>query len=278
MYAPPPEVAEDVYDADLPEPTITDETRAHMRQMRKRAALQLACAFAGFFSVRLALEFAGFYQWVEHRFPAWKIPALVFSQAVAGTIVVATLLRVFRESSASVGFEKPKRPWREIGRGFLTVFLVYVMQIPLALAVMLILRGPARQQMVSRKTEILQEFVRMPMVMILPCAIAAGMYEEVLVRGLIQSRMSRVLCGSDQPSPMQRFWAVLFGAILFGAGHWYQGPVGIAQTLFAGLVFGACAAYWRSLWPAIVAHTLIDTVSLTVAYFVVPAAQRILAR
>ena len=276
MYAPTPEVAEDVFDADLPSVLTVDTVQ--LRATRRRAALQLLIAFVGFFSARLLFEISGIYPFVERRYPAMKIPALVFTQAIAGALVVALVLRGFAEPAASVGFERPTRVWREIGRGLLTVVGVYVLQLPLALAVMLLIRGPTRAHMVAQKTQVLAEFVRMPIALILPCAVAAGLYEELLVRGLIQSRVSRVICGTDQPSGWQRFFAVLLDAVLFGAGHWYQGPIGVAQTLFAGVVFGACAAYWRSLWPAIVAHTLIDTVSLTVAHFVVPAAQRMLSR
>jgi membrane protease YdiL (CAAX protease family) len=276
MYASTPEVAEDVFDEDLPQ-TVQVDT-ALVRRTRLRAGVQLLLTFACFFTARMMLEWAGLYRWVERHWPAGRIAVLVFSQATVGTLVTYLVLRGFSERAASIGFERPNKPWRELGRGLLTVVAVYAMQLPVALAVMLLLRGPTRQQMVLQKTQILGEFVRMPVLLILPCAVAAGLYEELLVRGLIQSRVSRLLSGSDHPTVMQRSTAVLLGAALFAAGHWYQGPVGVAQTLFAGLVFGACTAYWRSLWPAIVAHTLIDTVSLTVAHFVVPAAQRMLAR
>lgn len=53
-------------------------------------------------------------------------------------------------------------------------------------------------------------------------------------------------------------------ALLFGLGHAYLGPRGVMNAASIGLVSGA--VYWasgRNLWPLIVAHGLIDSVSLT---------------
>ena len=60
--------------------------------------------------------------------------------------------------------------------------------------------------------------------------------------------------------------AVVAQAVLFGLAHYRQGPTGILLTATIGLVFGAVYARTRSLWPLIVAHIAMDTVSLVGLY------------
>ena len=69
---------------------------------------------------------------------------------------------------------------------------------------------------------------------------------------------------SDTPGAQLRrdMLAVVISAVLFGAGHGYQGLLGLLQTTVAGLVLGALVVWRRSLWPAIGAHLAIDAFSL----------------
>ncbi len=51
-------------------------------------------------------------------------------------------------------------------------------------------------------------------------------------------------------------------ALCFGAGHGYQGVLGVLQTTGAGIALGALTVWRKSLWPAIAAHLAIDAVGL----------------
>lgn len=59
------------------------------------------------------------------------------------------------------------------------------------------------------------------------------------------------------------YWiALLCVSVLFGIGHYYQGPAGIFETACDGFVIGA--AYLlskRNLWVAVLAHGMIDTIA-----------------
>ena len=79
-------------------------------------------------------------------------------------------------------------------------------------------------------------------------------YEEVVARGLLLSQAERLLRGVWLP--------VLLSSILFGLGHFYQGWFGVAQTALAGAVFAWLTIRWGTLWPAIIAHGLLNTGSL----------------
>lgn len=91
----------------------------------------------------------------------------------------------------------------------------------------------------------------------------AGFGEEVFYRGYLMTRFAQFM-GETRIA-----WiiALFMQAALFGAAHWYQGPTGIVGTAIIGLITGAATLIWgRNLWPAIIAHALIDTLGFTLLY------------
>ena len=62
--------------------------------------------------------------------------------------------------------------------------------------------------------------------------------------------------------------ALVGSAIIFGLGHTYQGLVGVAKITAMGLLLGsAFLTVRRDLWPLIIAHAVIDTISMVQHYF-----------
>ena len=91
----------------------------------------------------------------------------------------------------------------------------------------------------------------------------AGFGEEIAYRGYLLNR------GAESCNATTAAWwaAVLASALLFGFGHYYKGPSGIADSTFAGIVLGAAyMASGRNLWTTVLAHGFIDTVGLIGAY------------
>ncbi len=81
----------------------------------------------------------------------------------------------------------------------------------------------------------------------------AGFCEEVLFRGYLQKQFSRLL--------RNRWIAVVVVSILFGLGHGYEGPQRMLLIALLGLAFGIMSLLRNSLRPAMIAHTLQDTIS-----------------
>lgn len=81
----------------------------------------------------------------------------------------------------------------------------------------------------------------------------AGFCEEVLFRGYLQMQFSRLL--------RNRWVAVVVVSILFGLGHGYEGPQRMLLIALLGLAFGIMSLLRNSLRPAMMAHTLQDTIS-----------------
>lgn len=90
----------------------------------------------------------------------------------------------------------------------------------------------------------------------------AAFGEEVLFRGFVQSRLQALL-------PSRSYAGVLAAAIqavLFALGHAYQGATGVLVSGAIGLVFGLLMLRFRTVWPLVIAHGLIDTVSMLALY------------
>jgi membrane protease YdiL (CAAX protease family) len=81
-----------------------------------------------------------------------------------------------------------------------------------------------------------------------------GFYEELLARGFLLRRSRDLLAGIWGP--------VLLSSFLFGLGHFYQGWYGVVQTALVGVVFARLTLRWGTLWPAILAHAALNTLSL----------------
>ena len=69
-------------------------------------------------------------------------------------------------------------------------------------------------------------------------------------------------------TPLAYAAALVVVSVLFGFGHYYQGPAGVFTTAIDGFVIGA--AYLlsrRNLWVAVLAHGLVDTFAIALLFF-----------
>jgi uncharacterized protein len=92
----------------------------------------------------------------------------------------------------------------------------------------------------------------------------AAFGEEMLFRGFFLDAFQR-LFGSS--SAVGTTIAVIAQAIVFGLLHLYQGPAGASVAGTIGLALGF--VWWfsgRNLWAGIVAHGIIDSISMTGLY------------
>ncbi len=93
---------------------------------------------------------------------------------------------------------------------------------------------------------------------------AAAFGEEMFFRGFLITRLQTAFKGL----PLATVLAVLLPALLFGYGHmYYQGLRGLIVTGTIALVFGTMfLVFKRNLWPIILLHGLIDTLTFTALY------------
>lgn len=83
-------------------------------------------------------------------------------------------------------------------------------------------------------------------------SISAGVCEEILFRGFL------IRYFQEGPYHFVLALAVLVSCLFFGTAHFYQGPVGVLQTAFLGLVFAALFLATGSLTLPALAHVATD--------------------
>ena len=91
-------------------------------------------------------------------------------------------------------------------------------------------------------------------------ALLASSSEEIIYRGFMISRLEKVLGRSG----VSMVLILLMQAAYFGVRHYYQGLVQAYAAGAIGLVFGISYMLTkRNLWPAMIAHTAMNLISLT---------------
>lgn len=84
----------------------------------------------------------------------------------------------------------------------------------------------------------------------LPTSLSAGFCEEFLFRGFLLVVLGRAGAGNAV--------FVVVSALTFGLSHALWGPGGMAWTAVLGLTLAALVVWRKNVWPAVIAHTLID--------------------
>lgn len=93
--------------------------------------------------------------------------------------------------------------------------------------------------------------------------IGAGLYEEFMFRGFLMQALAMGVGGSRSA------WiaACVVQAVLFGAAHAYQNPLGMLITGTLGLLMGTIVLVsGRNLWPVIIGHSLYDASRFVLIY------------
>ena len=81
---------------------------------------------------------------------------------------------------------------------------------------------------------------------------SAGVCEEIVFRGYLQRQF--------QAFTRSVALAVTLQALVFGAGHGYQGAKQVVVICVLGALYGVLAVWRKNLRPGIIAHTLSDVV------------------
>ncbi len=174
-------------------------------------------------------------------------------------LVVALLIRRDIDWRASLGVQR--RPLVEtIAFGAVGLVMSYAVNIVLVLGYTAV-RGSMADQ-AADKAKWASKLGELPLGWVLPLALFVGLWEEIVFRGFLLGRL-RVAFNAGEGSPRSRtIAAICVTGILFGAGHGYQGLLGLVQTSAVGIALGSLTVWRKSLWPAVIAHLTIDTIGL----------------
>jgi uncharacterized protein len=181
--------------------------------------------------------------------------------AVLASVALATWrLRVRSESWRTLGLKAPEG-WGRLALSVLALYLLVVVGMlvvvePLAR----VFEWPSLN--IARYAQVKDNALQFVGILAIVWTTAA-IGEELLFRGFLLNRIEKML-GARAASAMI---AVALQAVIFGAAHAYLGVRGIATAMLVGVVFGSWFVLrGRNLWPLIVAHGLIDTITLLAIY------------
>jgi hypothetical protein len=171
-------------------------------------------------------------------------------------------VRLREGSFAALGLGRPRSWWTTIGIAIVTAVLVLIVQLvtdPLAQYLGLHATGAGVKALGTGKGNVWSVLKGLALVWTF-----AAFGEELGYRRYLLGRAADALGGSQTA-----YWAGLVAAsILFGIGHFYQGPAGMFTTAIDGFIIGA--AYLlsgRNLWVAVLAHGLIDSIVIVLLFF-----------
>ncbi len=168
---------------------------------------------------------------------------------------IAVMLRIRRQSPATIGLNRAS-----LGRICLAV-LIAVPACHVAGAILnlayIALSGFDVAGFVEERVEFFEVVPEIPWGWMLALAIFVGIHEEIFFRGFLLSRLRTGL--------RSRAAAIILTSVIFGSLHVYQGYAAVFQTAAVGAVLAVITTYTRTLWPAIIAHALIDAIGLLLA-------------
>ncbi|MFZ0470698.1 MAG: CPBP family intramembrane glutamic endopeptidase [Thiogranum sp.] len=179
-------------------------------------------------------------------------PVLLILQGVVIILVLTLLLARAGQGWRDVGLHPMQRG--DVGRALLLLITCIGANLLVLLIVFLTAPGPAHEHM--NRLQDIAAIVSdgLPFAAVAFTMLFVGVYEELTARGFL---LARCLTAFDS------VWApVLVSSALFGLGHIYQGWIGVAQTTVIGVIFAIFTLRWATLWPAIMAHAALNTLSV----------------
>jgi uncharacterized protein len=147
--------------------------------------------------------------------------------------------------------------WRKFGDFLLDVCIAFLFWLVVIVMLLILSRTLHFRGMDAAKALLPQTTPELYVFVVL--AIAAGFCEEIIFRGYLM-RQFTAWAGSVAAG-------VALQAIVFGAGHIYQGWKGVVVISIYGALFGILAAMRKSLRPGIMQHCGQDALSGIAGHF-----------
>ncbi|MEE8119747.1 MAG: type II CAAX endopeptidase family protein [Gammaproteobacteria bacterium] len=213
--------------------------------------LDLVFTLAAFVVIKIAFILAG-----------WSFGGPV--GIVAALLVATWRLRAANQTWSDLGLRKPERLWM-IPVFTLVIFITIGVVFTLVLAPVLAYFG-LEQGGIGAFAYLHNNLVALILTLVFIAWGTAAFGEEMIFRGLIMHRFA-ALMGNNKSA----WWAAaVLQAVFFGLPHYYQGWYGVIVSATIGFIMAAAFLLSkRNLWPLIIAHGAVDTLSLVQVYLYV---------
>lgn len=219
---------------------------------RVAAGVDVLIITALVFFIQMFIVASGISDFLIERFPAIGI---FWGNAVMGLAILAiigVMLMLRRQGCSAIGLGRARPATVAIGV-VIAVPASYV-AVLIVVPIFLTLMGISFEELIAERSEFFDEIPELPAWGAAVFAMFVGLHEEVLFRGFVLGRLQSVL--------KSNIGAVIASSVIFGVMHGYQGMVGVIQTGTVGLVLAILTVRMRTLWPAVIAHGIFDTIGL----------------
>ena len=238
----------------------------HHRANRTYLLIEAIAVFALYqYGAKLAVAAAGAIGLVLPDMPLLRHTYIAFSVIV----LLLLWLRWRGEASASFGLIVPRKWLLYLGLGLaLAMFDLVLDGIVRSVSTPLIVGWTGANPHLDAQTFAAIEGNLPVYLLTIPSVwLFAAFGEEFLFRGYLLTRLAQIFGGGKAAWTL----AVLGQAAAFALAHWYQGAVGMVPIGIGAVVTGiVCVRWGRNLWPAMIAHGLIDTLGFTMLYLGMP--------
>jgi len=184
---------------------------------------------------------------------------MVIANGFVVTAAVFVVLYLDRRPLRSVGLHL--KNWRgEILAAILTLIAIYALQALIGKIVDF--KWPQfSDQAVRQRIEVAKMFPKISPLYLLAFTLCVGFYEELLFRGFLMTRLANIF---------KNVWlALAVSSLLFGAVHFYEGPLAMFQIFTIAIILGGLFILRKSLISPILVHTAFNFINLiTVIYFI----------
>ena len=196
------------------------------------------------------------------------ISAIALSWAT-GNLTVAPFATAVAVALCSTLLKRRKERWRDLGLARPLNWGQLVLGTALLVAVILVFINIVQPPLEAQLGRVdlselgtIEGNLRLLVYFLFVSWVLAGLGEEALFRGFVMRRLTQ-LFGSTGGAA----WIAAAGqALIFGLLHFYQGPSGMIIAAGIGLIFGMAYLALDNLWPCVIAHGVISTLSFTDLY------------
>lgn len=216
---------------------------------RYRYFIDIVVLIAAVFGLEIAAEAIYTPKSMEARF------AFGLTIQMLEVLIACGLIWLRRERLADIGLRRPQSWPRTIGIGVVLAAIFFA-------AIYLSEKAGFHREL--GRFSALQGNLRLTLITVFYVLIGAGFYEEFMFRGFLMQSLAMFFGGSRAA-----WWvALIIQALLFGASHAYQNPLGMLITGTLGFLLGLLVILsGRNLWAAIIAHGLFDASRSILFYF-----------
>jgi membrane protease YdiL (CAAX protease family) len=175
---------------------------------------------------------------------------------ILGLLVASLVLKSHRSSWRRIGLARPKNWLRTVLTGVGTLVALFIMTIALQVIV-INLPGMEIAPIDQSRFNPLEDNLVLFLLFVVLAWTTIAFGEEMFYRAFLITQLGEIF----QKSKLGTALVLFSSSLIFGLIHSVEGPLGVVNTFFMGLILGAVyLRTGRNLWVTIIAHGLANSI------------------